>query len=56
MLHQVLKVSSGTCQQGSEANIACEEEIVCTQIILLQIIWLKNFEDRSTFAKVIIKH
>ena len=29
---------------------------MCTSIIFLQISWWKNFENRSTFAKVIIKH
>jgi len=30
--------------------------VVCAQRIFLRINWWKNFENRSTFAKVIIKH
>ena len=44
--------------QGSIQHIAGEMEIfiVCTWRIFLRISWRKNFENRSTFAKVIIKH
>jgi len=31
-------------------------EVYYTDRIFLQINWWKNFENRSTFAKVIIKH
>ena len=44
--------------KGSVEHTAGEVEIyvICTQRIFLRITWWKNCENRSTFAKVIIKH